>query len=120
MYVIWLLSNPVFPDDDGLELIDFEGSASRTRKINKLAVNVAFGRQMLGIHYRFDGIQGLILGETITVRTLHQELMTFAEESTFEFRLFTGEVIKLFQDGTFSIDDFICPGLVYWRGGLHV
>ena len=42
-----------------------------------------------------------------------QELMTFAEESTFEFRLFTGEVIKLFQDGTFSIDDFICPGLVY-------
>ena len=39
--------------------------------------------------------------------------MTFAEESTFEFRLFTGEVIKLFQDGTFSIDGFICPGLVY-------
>ena len=27
---------------------------------------------MLGIHYRFDGIQGLILGETITIRTLHQ------------------------------------------------
>ncbi|CAN0441852.1 unnamed protein product [Ascophyllum nodosum] len=106
--------NPVFPDDDGLELIDFEGSClTYEGEINKLAVNVAFGRQMLGIHYRFDGIQGLILGETITVRTLHQELMTFAEESTFEFRLFTGEVIKLFQDGTFSIDDFVCPGLVY-------
>ena len=39
--------------------------------------------------------------------------MTFAEESNFEFRLFTGEVIKLFQDGTFSIDGSICPGLVY-------
>ncbi|CAN0475827.1 unnamed protein product [Ascophyllum nodosum] len=106
--------NPVFPDDDGLELIAFEGSClTYEGEINKLAVNVAFGRQMLGIHYRFDGIQGLILGETITIRTLHQELMTFAEESTFEFRLFTGEVIKLFQDGTFSINDFICPGLVY-------
>ena len=39
--------------------------------------------------------------------------MTFAEEATFEFRLFTGEVIKLFQDGTFSIDGDICSGLVY-------
>ena len=39
--------------------------------------------------------------------------MTFAEEATFEFRLFTGEVIKLFQDGTFSIDGSICPGEVY-------
>ena len=39
--------------------------------------------------------------------------MTFAEEATFEFRLFAGEVIKLFQDATFSIDGNICPGLVY-------
>ncbi|CAM9992880.1 unnamed protein product, partial [Ascophyllum nodosum] len=106
--------NPVFPDDDGLELIDFEGSClTYEGEINKLAVNVAFGRQMLGIHYRFDGTQGLTLGETITIRTLHQELMTFAEEATFEFRLFTGEVIKLFQDGAFSIDGNICSGSVY-------
>ena len=39
--------------------------------------------------------------------------MTFAEEATFEFRLFTGEVIELFQDGTFSINGNICPGEVY-------
>ena len=39
--------------------------------------------------------------------------MTFAEEATFEFRLFTGEVIKLFQDGAFSIDGNICSGSVY-------
>ena len=29
-------------------------------------------RQMLGIHYRFDGQEGMILGETIAVRLLHQ------------------------------------------------
>ena len=29
-------------------------------------------RQMLGIHYRFDGQEGLTLGETIAVRLLHQ------------------------------------------------
>ena len=27
---------------------------------------------MLGIHYRFDGQEGLTLGETIAVRLLHQ------------------------------------------------
>ena len=37
--------NPVFPDDDGLELIAFEGSClTYEGEINKLAVNVAFGR----------------------------------------------------------------------------
>lgn len=37
--------NPVFPSDDGLELIDFEGSClTYEGEINKLAVNVAFGR----------------------------------------------------------------------------
>ena len=29
-------------------------------------------RQMLGIHYRFDGQEGLTLGETVAVRLLHQ------------------------------------------------
>ena len=37
--------NPVFPDDDGLKLIDFEGSCLIYEiEIDKLAVNVAFGR----------------------------------------------------------------------------
>ena len=49
-------------------------SGFRCLTVRGHAVSVLFGdcRQMLGIHYRFDGIQGLILGETITVRTLHQ------------------------------------------------
>ena len=33
-------------------------------------------RQMLGIHYRFDGQEGMILGETIAVRLLHQVNVT--------------------------------------------
>ena len=39
--------------------------------------------------------------------------MTFAENFPFEFRLFTGEIIKLIPDGTFSIDGVKCSGLVY-------
>ena len=37
--------NPMFPNDDGLELIELEGSClTYEGEINKLAVNVAFGR----------------------------------------------------------------------------
>ena len=39
------VSDPVFPDDDGLELLPFTGEClTYNGEINKLAVNVAFGR----------------------------------------------------------------------------
>lgn len=38
-------SNPVYPDDDGLELLDWNGEClTYEGEINKLAANVAFGR----------------------------------------------------------------------------
>ena len=36
--------------------------------------------------------------------------MSYAEENTFTFRVFTGEVIELFFDGTFAIDGEMCSG----------
>eukprot|EP00903_Cladosiphon_okamuranus_P011260 g10618.t1 len=107
-------SNPVYPDDDGLELLDWDGEClSYEGEINKLAANVAFGRQMMGVHYRFDSTEGLILGETVAVRMLHQELMSYPEASPYHFRLLTGEVIELFPDGSFAVDGKDCSGEVY-------
>ena len=38
-------SNPVYPDDDGLELLKWDGAClTYEGEINKLATNVAFGR----------------------------------------------------------------------------
>ncbi|CAN0016257.1 unnamed protein product, partial [Ascophyllum nodosum] len=106
--------NPVFPDDDGLERLEYKGGCLTFEgEINKLAVNIAFGRQMLGVHYRMDSTQGLILGETIAIRIIHQELIAFPEDDSLEFRVFTGEVIKLYPDGTFSIDGRTCKENVY-------
>ncbi|CAN0356746.1 unnamed protein product, partial [Laminaria digitata] len=67
-------SDPVFPDDDGLTLLPYTGADCLTYEgeINKLAVNVAFGRQMCGVHYRMDGEEGLLLGEMAGVRILQQ------------------------------------------------
>lgn len=37
-----------------------------------LVILLFFPRQMMGVHYRFDSMEGLILGETIAVRILQQ------------------------------------------------
>ncbi|CAN0336947.1 unnamed protein product, partial [Scytosiphon promiscuus] len=58
--------------DEGLELLPYDGCLTFEGEINKLAVNVAFGRQMCGVHYRTDSVEGLLLGEIIAVRLLQQ------------------------------------------------
>jgi hypothetical protein len=43
-------------------------------ELNKLATNVALGRNWAGIHYRSDGVEGLLLGEQVAVRHLQDHL----------------------------------------------
>ena len=42
-----------------------------------------------------------------------QELMASPEASPYYFRLFTGEIIGLFPDGSFAVDGNDCSGEVY-------
>ncbi|CAN0510428.1 unnamed protein product, partial [Scytosiphon promiscuus] len=67
-------NDPVFPDDEGWTLLPYTGDECLTYEgeLNKLVVNVAFGRQMCGIHWRFDGQEGLLLGEMAGVRIRQQ------------------------------------------------
>lgn len=39
--------------------------------------------------------------------------MSYPEEHTFKFRMFTGETLELFFDGTFAVDGKTCSGEVY-------
>jgi len=43
-------------------------------ELNKLASNMALGRNRAGIHYRSDGIEGLRLGEAAAIRFLEDQL----------------------------------------------
>jgi hypothetical protein len=43
-------------------------------ELNKLASNMALGRNRAGIHYRSDGIEGLRLGEQAAIRFLEDQL----------------------------------------------
>ncbi|CAM9093102.1 unnamed protein product [Laminaria digitata] len=108
-------SNPEFPDDEGLTLLPYTGDDCLTYEgeINKMAVNVAFGRNMCGVHWRIDSQQGLLLGEMAGVRILQQEAVAFPENEAYEFRLMSGQTIRLETDGSFFIDDKKCSGDAY-------
>ncbi|CAM9505578.1 unnamed protein product, partial [Laminaria digitata] len=105
-------NDPVFPDDEGLTLLPYTGVDCLTYEgeINKLAVNIAFGRAMDGVHWRFDSEEGLRLGEAIGVRMLQQEAAEFPEQHAYEFRLMAGQTIRLEPDGSFYVDSTKCSG----------
>jgi hypothetical protein len=60
----WVIPNPVVPSDDGLSLQPWKGEPLTVGgELNKLAFNMAFGRDTAGVHFRRDEIEGIVLGE---------------------------------------------------------
>lgn len=75
-------SEKVVPTRDGSELrtaaetdaLGIDDTLTVRGELNKLASNMALGRNRAGIHYRSDGIEGLRLGERAAIRFLQDEL----------------------------------------------
>ena len=83
----WVLPDPVITSPDGLSLLPYTGPALTVGgELNKLASNVAFGRNHAGVHWRSDAIAALTLGEEVALRFLREERATFHESFT-GFRL---------------------------------
>lgn len=62
----------VFESLNGTNLTAYAGADSSNMTIhgelNKLASNMAIGRNMAGVHYRSDGDEGIILGEKVAIQ----------------------------------------------------
>ena len=58
-------------------------------ELNKLAMNVAMGRTMGGVHWRTDNARSLMLGEAIAAQILADITKDLAEKPKFEFRTFS-------------------------------
>lgn len=58
-------------------------------ELNKLAMNVAMGRSMGGVHWRTDNTRSLILGEAIAAQILADITVDLVEHPKFEFRTFS-------------------------------
>jgi hypothetical protein len=90
------LPRTVVPDASGTALLAYAGPAlSVENELNKLAANVAIGRNGAGIHYRADYWESVKLGEKIAVGILEEQRETYREICNFSFRGFEGQTITI-------------------------
>jgi hypothetical protein len=92
-----ILTNCVSASTDGLSLNPFDDLALTVGgEINKLAFNVAMGRDFAGIHYRSDAEAGLVLGEEVAIAMLQDLVQTLTEDfSGFEFTRLDGTPVTI-------------------------
>jgi hypothetical protein len=96
----FVLPSPVVSSDDGQSLVPYTGSDAGQitvgGELNKLANNVALGRDMAGVHWRSDAEQALLLGEKVTISILRDQRPTYNEPfNGFTFTRFNGTSITV-------------------------
>ncbi len=94
----FVIPHPVVPSNDGLSLIPFADGKELTvgGELNKLAANVAIGRNFAGIHYRADYAESLKLGEAVAISVLRDQRACYNEDfSGFTFTKFDGTTITV-------------------------
>ncbi len=89
-----VIPDPVVPSDDGQLLLPHQGPPLTVgSELNKLASNVAFGRNFSGVHWRTDATEGILLGEQVAISMLRDFKATYSEQFQFRFSSFNGTVI---------------------------
>ncbi len=96
----FVVPGPVVPNPGGRELVPYRGpdagSLTVGGELNKLASNVATGRNMAGIHWRSDGIESLKLGEAVAMSVLRDQRATYNEDfAGFTFTKFDGTQVTV-------------------------
>ncbi len=93
----YVIPNPVQPSADGLSLLPYiESNLTVGGELNKLASNIAFGRNHAGVHWRSDAIQSLKLGEEIALNILRDQRGTYNERFRgFSLTRFDGRQVNI-------------------------
>jgi hypothetical protein len=92
-----IVTDCVVASRDGLSLVPYNGGALTVGgEINKLAFNVAMGRDFAGIHYRSDAEMGFLLGEEVAIAVLQDLVRTFSEDFPgFQFTRLDGTLVQI-------------------------
>jgi hypothetical protein len=95
-----VIQNPVVPSDDGLSLLSYNGNDASLLtvggELNKIASNVAFGRNIAGVHWRTDAEEAMKLGEAVAISILRDEKASYNENfQGFSFTKFDGTPITV-------------------------
>ena len=93
----YVLPHPVEAAANGLTLEPWRGAGlTLGNEIDKLANNIALGRDAAGVHYRSDSVRGLFVGEQQALGLLRDYSRTYNERfDGFIVRKFNGDKIKI-------------------------
>jgi len=86
---------PMQPSTDGVNLEVYAGSDAGDLtvggELNKIASNVALGRNIAGVHWRSDGTESIKLGEQVAIGLLREQKACYNEDFTgFNLTTFDG------------------------------
>jgi hypothetical protein len=91
---------PMQPTDDGLSLVPYAGADAADLtvgdELNKIASNVALGRNTAGVHWRSDATESLKLGEQLAIGILKEHRGCYNEDfNGFSLTKFDGTTVTV-------------------------
>lgn len=109
------------PDCNGIVLREIEDTDELTiqGELDKLAANIAIGRDFAGVHFYTDYYESLRMGERISIGILQEQMLTYREPLSMRLTTFDGERMMLIgTGGSADLDD--TPVLIWDRDGKRV
>ena len=93
----FVIPKPMVATADGLSLVPYTGgSLTIGNELNKLAANIARARDASGVHWRSDGMSGLLLGEALAIKILKDLKANYWEPfAGFQLTKFNGRTITI-------------------------
>jgi len=92
----FVIPSPVVASPDGSALVPYSGTLTVGNELNKLASNIAVGRDASGVHWRTDGLEGMHLGEAAAIALLQDVRHNYNEPfGGFAFTKFDGTPITI-------------------------
>lgn len=93
----YVLPQPYVISRDGtqLESVDHGLSLSVEGELNKLAANIAIGRDWAGVHFYTDYYESVRLGERIALGILEEQKLTYGENFSMTVPLFDGGSVRI-------------------------
>lgn len=101
------LPKPIMPkvsSENGLKLEDYKGADAGDLtvlgELNKLAANIAIGRNMAGVHWRSDYTESVKFGERVALFILNKQRKDYNEKNwSFSLTRFDGTKVKISKQG---------------------
>lgn len=86
------------PNADGSALMDVSASnpcLTLEGELNKLATNIAIGRDWAGVHYYTDYYESFRLGEQVAIGILEEQKLTYGENFSMTVPLLDGTAVRI-------------------------